>query len=221
MAAVIDICNMALGHLGRSTQPIQSLTEKSIEARSCNLWYAQSVQELLVLQDWTFARRRQTLALSPDAVPCEWVYRYKLPSDTLKFLRIWNPLTNIPATAPSTVFGGFSYLNAYWGDLTNAIPYELEQDLEAASTTLLTNQPAAVGVYTQNLINSSQFTPLFVNALAHYLAAKLAYPLTGKQSAEDKEAKAFSAALRAATAADAQQGVAEPIRDGFSVRARL
>ena len=220
MASNVDICNMALGHLGRSTQPIQSLTEKSIEARSCNLWYAQTVQELLEIHDWSFARARQTLSASPDAVPSEWTYRYKEPADCLKFLRIWNPLANIPAT-PSTVFGGFAYQNAYWGDLTNAIPYELEQDLENASTTILTNQPAAVGIYTQNVVNPSQFPPQFVNCLSHYLAGKIAYQLTGKQAVEDKEAKAFAAALRSATANDAQQGVAQPIRDGYSVRARL
>ena len=40
MSSIVDICNMALSHLGIGEE-IASLTEKSEEARACNRFYSQ------------------------------------------------------------------------------------------------------------------------------------------------------------------------------------
>lgn len=216
----INICNMALGKLGRSINPIQSFTENSVEAKTCLLWYDQARRELLELHDWSFARARITMALHSDAPPSEWVYRYQMPSDCLLFRRIWNPLSNNLTAPAASVFSGINFANGYWGDLSNTIPWELEDSLDGQTTTLLTNQANAVGIYTREMLLVQRFSPNFSNCLAWFLAQKMAISITGKNGIEETMQKGFLGAMKTAAASDANQGVAQPIRDGYSVRAR-
>lgn len=207
----IAICNMALGHIGRTAAAIQSFTEKSVEAKLCAAWYDQCRQEVLEIHDWTFARQRATLVLHSDAPPVEWSFRYQVPVNMLAFRRFWNPFSDVAHRFQDWVFSA---------DVGDNIPYELELSLDGQSLTVLTNLPSAIGIYTQDIKIVSLFTPQFVNALAHYLAGKIAMGVTGKQSIADVENKAFQGALGAATGSSANQGASRPIRDAYSIRSR-
>lgn len=218
----IDICNMALGHLGRTNAPIQSFGEKSAEARTCALWYEPCRRELLEIYDWSFARRRVSLALHSDPPPRQWGYRYQVPSGILAFRYIWNPFSQSPPSffpGSSSFFLGMSL--AGYQDLSDALPWEFELSLDGQSKTIVTNQGQAEGVYTGDTSLVQMFSGQFVNAFTHLLAGKMGYQITGKMAVEDKEAKAFTAALRVAAASDANQGVAPPQRDASSIRARF
>jgi hypothetical protein len=207
----IAICNMALGHLGRTVAAIQSLTEKSVEARLCQAWYDQCRQEVLEIHDWVFARQRQPLSLHGDAPPIEWAFRYQVPQNMLAFRRLWNPYADVPRLQQDWFFTA---------DVGDTVPYQMELSLDGLSQSLLTNMESAIGLYTVDVKLVSLFTPQFTNALSHYLAAKIALGVTGKQSMEDKEAKAFQAALGAATGSSANQGVAPAVREAWSIRSR-
>lgn len=211
------ISNFALSHCGRSTAPIQSLTENSVEARLCNLWYDQCRRECLEVMDWSFSRRRISLSLDGDAPPAEWTYRYQVPSDMLSHLCLWNPFSG--RAVPSGNFP-VGFWSAYLGDLTNAIPYALELSLDSTRLTLLTNQANAILVYTADIIDPTLFSSGFVNALSHLLATKIAYAISGKMTVKQDQEKAFAAALANAAANDANQSQPQPPRDGASVRAR-
>lgn len=224
--SIISICNMALGHIGRSTLPIISLTDKSVEARTCQLWYDIARQECLELYDWAFCRSRITLALHSDPSPIEWAYRYQFPANMLAFRGFWNPLAKaflggLTSSADgSTLFSGQGYWNGYYGDLSNAVPYILELSLDGTEVTILTNLPGAMGVFTQDQALVQTFSPMFINTLGWNLAAKIAYPITGKMNVQEACEKAFSLAFHAAAGSDANQQVSEPVRDGYSARAR-
>lgn len=212
----IAICNMALGHLGKNSQSISAFfpLEKSVEARQCSIWYDQCRREVLEAQDWSFARARLALSLHGDPPPAEWVFRYQTPADMLVDRKLWNPYTQT-----QTPFGNAT---AYpLGDLGNNTAYQLETSLDGQQLTLLTNLDSAILVYTRDQLLVQTFTPLFVNALSHYMAAKMAYAITAKQTAEDKEVKAFQSAMRSAAASDANRGQEGPLRDGYTVRARI
>lgn len=216
--SAVDICNFALTHCGRSTTQIAALGERSVEARQCNLWYDQCRREALEVMDWSFARRRVQLALDADAAPDEWAFRYQIPADMLTLLIIWNPFMG--KAMPSGNFP-LGFWNTFMGDLSNAVPYALELSLDGTRQTLLTNQQTPIILYTSDIANPSLFSSQFVNCLSHLIAAKIGYALSGKVSVAQEEAKQFVASLATAGANDASQGVAQPARDGYAVRARL
>jgi hypothetical protein len=207
----VAICNLAVSHVGRTAAPMAALTEKSTEARLCNTWYDKSRRDVLEAQDWSFARGRLTLATHSDLPPDEWAYRYQTPADMLIPRRIWNPYADVQ-----------QQVSTYYqlGDLDNAVPYELEASLDGQTLTLLTNLSPAILIYTRDQTLVQMFPSMFVTALSHYLAAKIAFGITGNMNvAKDQEQK-FQAAMAAAAAADANKGVRGPVRDGYAVRAR-
>lgn len=219
--SVVSICNMALGHIGRTTLPIVALTDPSTEARTCQLWYDICRQEVLELYDWSFCRYRVTLALHNDAPPTEWAYRYQMPSNVLAFRGFWNPVSGAAsANANGTIFANVDFWNGYYGDLSNAVPYLLELSLDGTQNTILTNLASAIGVFTRDQELVQTFTPGFISTLAWTLASKIAYPITGRTPLQEACQKAAVRALQVASASDANQEVASPPRDGYSARAR-
>lgn len=222
--SVISICNMALGHIGRSTTPILALTDPSVEARTCNLWYDIARQELLEAYAWSFGRQRVTLALHSDPPPIEWSQRYQQPANILSMRGLWNPLANqqtggISAGANGALFSQ-GFWNGYYGDLSNAVPFERELSLDGSVVTILTNLASAIGVFTFDQQSVSLFSPGFINALAYRLASKMAYPISGKLPLAQELMKESERVASVAAGLDANQDVAEPVRDGYAMRAR-
>lgn len=86
MASDVQICNVALIKIGQPS--ILSLTEDSLEARSCNLLYNDIRQEVLRSHLWNFAIKRVELAQSTDTPVFGYNYKYALPSDCLRVLRM-------------------------------------------------------------------------------------------------------------------------------------
>lgn len=83
MASVINICNIALARIGNS-RTINSLTEKTKEAYTCNLFYESMRDAVLADNDWNFAMSRVvwlTLATrSGMVVPVSVPYRLRAHS---------------------------------------------------------------------------------------------------------------------------------------------
>ena len=225
--SAVSISNMALGHIGRSTLPITSFTQQNVEARTCALWYDIARQEVLEFYDWSFCRARVTLNLHSDPPPIEWAYRYAMPANMLAFRGFWNPLANatlggLTSSADgSTLFASQGFWNGYYGDLSNAVPYLLELSLDGNEVTILCNVPGAIGVFTADQTSVQIFSPGFINTLAWTLASKIAYPITGKMNVQETCEKAASSAFHTAAGSDANQQVSEPVRDGYSARARM
>jgi len=153
MASEVDICNLALSHIGASAT-IASLTEQSEEAFHCNLLYADTRDTLLRAHPWGFATRH--LALSDVGTPPgNWSYRYSYPNDCLFIREILQVTTN--------------------GD---PIEYEIALSDAYNSRVILTNQEEAILIYTYKATNTLVFDPMFVTALAWKIASEVAMPLT-------------------------------------------
>jgi len=156
MASEVDICNLALSHIGASAT-ISSLTEQSEEAFHCNLLYADARDSVLRAHPWGFAKRH--LALSDVGTPPgNWSYRYSYPNDAIYAREILQTNTA--------------------GD-----PIKFEVGLADAfnARVILTDQEDAVLVYTYKVTNTLVFDPLFVNALAWKIASDIVMPLTRDQ----------------------------------------
>jgi hypothetical protein len=156
MASEIDICNLALSHIGASAT-ISSLTEQSEEAFHCNLLYADARDAVLRAHPWGFAKRY--LALSECAnPPGNWKYRYAYPNDAIYAREILQANT-----------------------LGDPIKFEIALSDKFNSREVLTNQENATLVYTYKVTNTLVFDPLFINALAWRIASDIAMPLTRDQ----------------------------------------
>lgn len=174
----VDICNRALSRLGtRAT--ISALDENSIEARTAFVWYTATRDTLLRAHDWNFARRRVILAEQGTA-PTGWTFRYALPTDCIRLLRIASARPEVSAPR-----------------------FEVSGD--ATSRFVLCDEPAAEAVYTARVDDPNLYDAGFASALVDQLAAHIAYPITQKTETAVRLAQLARAALADAMAADVNE----------------
>jgi len=172
MGSPIDICNMALSDIGaRST--IASFDEGSKEAAACAVWYDELRRSLLRGAPWGFARKTAPLSAQPTT-QWPWSYMYTYPADCLKARYIlppppadWDPTQGSvlwPWTGPDRAYR-FLIANNFDGTFQRKV--------------LLSNVPDAYLIYTVDVENVELFDPLFKQALAAWLSAKIVLQLTG------------------------------------------
>lgn len=186
MASDIDICNLALGHLGDEAN-VSSINppDGTAQATHCSRFYAIARDATLEMHAWGFATKRASLAQLATPSTTAWAYQYAVPPDMIK------PLSVYPADA--------DYVDGI-GDDDNKQPYLREGDV------ILTNTPDAMLRYIARITDPTRFTPLFVETFGYKLAARLAGPIvkgaTGVEVAKgmDNLAKEY---LAHATANDA------------------
>jgi hypothetical protein len=204
------IANMALSFIGAKST-IESLTEDSAEAKECNLWYDYSRLQTLGTHDWSFARRRLTLATHSDDPPDGvWAYRYIYPSDCVTMRRIENP--------------SGSALLAYYPDYStfqaDAVPFTVEMDDTQATKSILTDLDEAVGVYTFDQEQVNFFSPFFTEMLALQIASRIGFALTGELKIVDRMVQRFVRMEAVAPAQDSNERVGQPSRDADYIRGR-
>ena len=86
MASTVDICNGALNQLGATT--ILSLTENSKNARLCNSRYTQVRDAVFRSHPWNCLQKRVELAQSTTTPAWGFKFKYDLPGDCLRLLKI-------------------------------------------------------------------------------------------------------------------------------------
>lgn len=186
MASEIDICNLALAHLGdEATVSSISPPEGSAQAEHCARFYPTARDMLLEQHDWRFATRRATLP-AMDGDLWNWAFVYSEPTAALKILAVLPPAG---------------------ADDNDGQPYECEIDTNGVRV-IRTNQETASVRYIARVTDTTKFSPLFVVALSWQLASMLAGPIlkgdTG--AAESKRcAQMAQAYLAQATSSDANQ----------------
>jgi len=208
MATDVDICNLALGHIGDAAAVTSiSPPDSTTQALHCARFYPIARDSLLEEHAWGFATVRVALAAAPTNPSTSWQYCYLAPTNVLNYLEILDsnaqddystglPLAgSVPATVQPQV------------GIQPAQPFVVEQDLND-NDIVLTNQANAVLRYTQVQTDTSQFSPLFIDALALRLAAMLAGPIIkgteGRQVAMQLRQEA-AGAKAAAVASDSNQ----------------
>lgn len=155
MASEVDICNLALSHLGDSAT-VASIDppEGSAQAEHCQRFYPIARDSLLELHNWKFATKRTRLALL-DVDSWNWTYAYAEPSDAMKIIGILPP---------------------------TATPIEPTADYETMATDdgsglILTDLEEATALYIAEVTDTMRFSPMFVTTLSWHLASMLAGPI--------------------------------------------
>lgn len=151
MASEVDLCNLALSHLGQSRQITAiSPPDGSSEAAICARFYPIARNTVLEAAYWGFATKRVALAdlgTPPDA----WAYRYAWPNEAL-------------------------HIQALYVD-TDDTEQEFAIEADASGTVIYSNTEDAMVRYTALITDVNKYGGLVQQAITHMLAAHLAGPI--------------------------------------------
>jgi len=176
MATEVDICNLALAHLGDdATIATLSPPEGSAQAEKAARFYPIARNTLLQMHTWNFAARRGNLALTTNTLD-QWDYAYVAPADMM------SPISIISPTAQNDYATRMSAGDTPGGITSNYAPtivagqYTPPQ-IAIEGTYIYTNQENAMLRYQAFITDPSTFSPLFVITLSWHLASMLAGPI--------------------------------------------
>lgn len=217
MASAVDICNLALAHLGDDAT-VSSIDppEGSAQAEHCARFYPIARDTALEAHDWNFATTRAVLALVGSAWPT-WEFCYELPTPCIRAISVLPPgaLDDYSVGMPggSADFLGFPGATVVpHGAIYTPQDYAIETD-ESGARLLYTNQQDAVLRYTQRVTDTTRFPPLFVDSLSRLLASYLAGPVvkgTEGVSVAQAQLQAYRAIIAQATVSDSNQRQIRP-----------
>lgn len=180
--SVVEIWNMALGHLNADTT-VQSEVENSNEAEHCALYWATVRDTVFGSIQWNFAKRASTLALTTNT-PTGWDYEYTAPSDMVVARHIYNPL-----------------------DPTNSkldpIPFEVGHN--GTTTVIWCNEGSPTLWYTARITTVALYPPAF-NLAASFLLAHFIAPKLAKEELAQKMLSEYQVHLNLAGRIDQNQG---------------
>lgn len=146
----VDICNMALAHLGQA--PINATTDQNERARRCALFYPVALDKLLKCHPWRFADTTAQLAtVDASRIPPPYKYAYARPANALQINKVFNETP-----------GQFKFFEAS----------------DATGRMLVTYEPVTYVNYTRKETDTNLFDAAFVEALSWELAHQLAPTLT-------------------------------------------
>ena len=176
MATEIDICNLALAHLGDDAT-IASIKppEGSAQAEHAARYYPIARNSLLESHTWNFAAKRASLATTTNTLE-QWEYAYVAPADMM------TPVAIISPTAQNDYATRMSSGDTPGGITSNYSPTILAghytpQQFAVEGIYIYTNQENALLRYQSLVTDSTTFSPLFVVTLAWHLASMLAGPI--------------------------------------------
>ena len=168
MISKINICNMALAHLGQS--PISSLNQEDECAKRINLFYEPVRDEVLRAHNWGFATVQTKLeSAGRDAQTGEFLYHY--PADGLFIRRVF-----IPAAVEQLAF-------------------RERYDTATQSRVLAVPAENAYAEYTRRVGDETQFDSGFIKAFSLALAQDLAVTLTGDLSLAERLLQKYTLCL--------------------------
>lgn len=188
MASDVDVCNIALSHIGDEAEVIAiSPPDGTTQSTHCGRFYPMARNQLLEMHTWSFATVRVSLALVAAGAPSQWLYAYAMPAKCLRPLGVFPPDASDDARGEDFI---------------------VESDSDGNGV-IYTNVQSAVLRYVRLVEDTTKFTPGFVTALGRLLASFLAGPIvkgtTGIQVAQ-AQLKVFMVELASAKALDANSG---------------
>lgn len=196
MTTAVDVCNLALGHLGDGAN-VQSISPPNgtRQAELCAHFFP-IARDSLLEHGWSFNTRRVKLALLDVYRPPAYSFAYALPASCLRPLELRTPVfTNDVKTADF-----------------------ITESLDDGSRVIYTNAADAELRFAIRVTDLSRWTPGAIVALSWLLAGFLAGPLikgrVGLQAA-DRAERRFAIALAAAQASDANTSKQDDIYKSY------
>ncbi len=176
MATEVDICNLALAHLGDdATIATIKPPEGSAQAEKAARFYPIARDTLLQMHSWNFASKRISLALTTNTLD-QWDYAYAAPSDMM------SPVAVISPSAQNDYATRMSSGDTPGGITSNYAPTIVAgqytpQQFAIEGSLIYTNQENAMLRYQAFVTDPTLFSPLFITTLSWHLASMLAGPV--------------------------------------------
>ena len=176
MATEVDICNLALAHLGDDAT-IASINppEGSAQAEKAARFYPIARNNLLEMHTWSFASKRGNLALTTNSLD-QWDYAYVAPADMMTAVAIISPSSQNDYATRMSAGDTPGNLTANFAPTIVAGQYTPQQ-FALEGDLIYTNQENAMLRYQAYITDPSLFSPLFVTTLSWHLASMLAGPI--------------------------------------------
>lgn len=178
MASDVNICNLALAHLGDNAGVTNiSPPDGSQQADWCAQFYPIARDQLLSMHAWSFATKRIALALKAAGTeqPDTWTYCYAVPNLAINVISVLPP----QGTTSGAVFTSFPP-----DQITGTEPLGdgntqdfVQETLQDGTKVIFTNVQYAIARYVVSVTDTTKYSGLFVPALARLLASYLAGPV--------------------------------------------
>jgi hypothetical protein len=179
MSTDVDICNLALAHIGDSAL-ITSITgaDNSTQATQCARFYPVARDQVLERHQWKFSLKYSTLASAGVTVPDAWSYAYTLPDNCIGAVDILRSGTTVAED-----YRGLPL------PFTQRVPFSVE--MVGTTQVLYCNQAEVTLHYMEKVTDATKYPASVVSAISYLLASYLAGPII-----KGKAAMTLSQALR-------------------------
>jgi len=216
MSNAIDICNMALSHIG--SPRIQAFTDRTKQGFDCDLHYEPVRDSVLRAFPWNFAKKRKVLALSDNTIS-GWTYAYAYPTDCLRAMDIYNPLQSQSYT--DGYYDNGVYVQSAVQVKANRTKFEISLNDGNTRRLVLTDQEDAELIYIARVTDPNVFDTEFTKALAYALAAELAIPQKGDPRLQEVMLRNYQMILGQAQKENANEQFDVPTNVSAYVTARM
>lgn len=153
-----EIANLALGHLGQSTEIANLQSTRTPEALAIRRIYDTMRRATLRDFAWPFATRIAALGLVEEAPNLEWAFSYREPSDCLLMRKIQSGVRN--------------------DNRQSRVPFKGGRD--GSGILIYTDKEDAIGEYTIDMTTVQNYPDDFVLALSLRIAAYAAPKICGE-----------------------------------------
>lgn len=181
----VDICNMALGHVGLGQQ-IASLDDVGAIAQVCRDWYARARDEVLESFEWPVTR----LQVSPGLVEAEpnddWANSFRYPPNALSLIRV--------------VGGGLPQ--------SEAIPFDVGQD--ATGKLIYCDEDDIIVEIVALFEDTGEWKATFAKATSWAMARDIAGPLRRPSQYGDRAVQMYAQELAKAEGIAAREQAKKP-----------
>lgn len=172
MSSVIQICNMALGHI--RAESINDINEASVAAQQCKLFYDVARDKMLDDTDWGFNKGLKPLSLLEQTV-FGWAYVWQYPNDCLQINRLVRNIDISGDASSNTTYYPSRNLPAI--ETLPAVDYQI---YNLNGDKVIVTQEAELRVLYQSRISDTTLFPAdFLLAVSYMLASLIALRIAG------------------------------------------
>lgn len=201
MASEVQICNLALSHIGAYT--IESLENpRTTITRACALHYEPTRDAVLSDHAWGFANKHKILALVSGVEISGWVYVYAYPTDCQVARKIYDDTAAVTGTSLDIATGQYTP--------TGKIEFQIEVADGLDKKYIVTNKEDAELIYTARVVTPNLFDSPFIKALSYALAIELTQPLKADKALKGQLEDEYVRLINRAKAISANEEYKKP-----------